>query len=135
MNRTPRVRMAVAAVAAVALLGAGAATAVAAPHAPQQDTAHSERSVAKTNTVTADRTHVKPWEQFRLTGKVTGIKSGTSVHIQQKQSGKWVTLPGTSVVNKSGGYSIRVKLGMKGHQQVRTLIDKTPSNAVTVTVG
>lgn len=134
MNSTPRIRMVVAASAAVALLGAGAATAVAAPHSGQSAPAHSAPSAAKTNTVTADKTHVKPWEEFRLTGKVTGITSGTSVHIQQKQGAKWVTLPGTSVVNKTGGYSIRVKLGMKGPQQVRTLVDKTPSNAVAVTV-
>ena len=137
MNPTFRLRAAVAGVVTAGLLGAGAATAVAAPsdgHAPAAAQSAQE-PVAKTNTVTADHTKVKPWQQFRLHGKVTGIKSGTTVYLQQKQGTKWKTLPGTSVVNRSGDYSIRVKLGMKGKQQVRTLISKTASNAVTVTVG
>ncbi|GAA2622704.1 hypothetical protein [Streptomyces axinellae] len=136
MNPTLRLRATVAGVITAGLLGAGAATAVAAPsdsHTPAAQSA--PKPVAKTNTVTADHTKVKPWQQFRLHGKVTGIKSGTTVYLQQKQGAKWKTLPGTSVVNRSGDYSIRVKLGMKGKQQVRTLISKTASNAVTVTVG
>ncbi|WP_326689568.1 MULTISPECIES: hypothetical protein [unclassified Streptomyces] len=138
MNPTFRLRAAVAGVVTAGLLSAGAATAVAAPsagHSPKPAPQSAQQPVAKTNTVTADHTKVKPWEQFRLHGKVTGIKSGTTVYLQQKQGTKWQTLPGTSVVNRSGDYSIRVKLGMKGKQQVRTLVSGTPSNAVTVTVG
>ncbi|MBO8203473.1 hypothetical protein JW613_35115 [Streptomyces smyrnaeus] len=136
MAATFRLRTAVAGVMTVGLIGVGAATATATTSEP---TATADTSVqadprAKTNTVTADREHVKQWEEFRLRGKVTGIKAGTTVHLQQKQRGKWKTLPGTSIVNRSLDYSMRVKLGIKGVNQVRTMIAGEPSNPVTVTV-
>ncbi|WP_301126337.1 hypothetical protein [Streptomyces cacaoi] len=133
MNRSFRLRTAVVGVTAAALLGAGAATA--APSSPAPAPAPDTGQVAtKTNTVKADRTTVKAWEQFRLHGKVQGIKAGTKVQLQQKQQGKWKNLPATSVVNRSLDYSMRVKLGMKGKQEIRTVIDGKASNVVTVTV-
>ncbi|NSC22415.1 hypothetical protein FM076_14990 [Streptomyces albus subsp. chlorinus] len=130
MAPTLRLRTAVAGLVAAGLVGAGAATATAAP----ADTSAASTTAAKTNTVTADRTDVKQWEQFRLRGKVTGIKAGTTVRLQQKQRDTWKTLPGTSSVNRSLDYSIRVKLGIKGGNEIRTLVGEQPSNVVKVTV-
>ncbi|MGY1436423.1 hypothetical protein [Streptomyces reniochalinae] len=156
-----RLRTAVAAAVAVGLAGAAAvgAAAVGAAASPKATTAAATATTsaattattattgggpsspaggaadaAKTNTVKADRHDVKQWEQFRLHGKVTGIKEGTAVHLQQKQHGTWKTLPGTSVVNRSLDYSMRVKLGIKGLNHVRTVVAGQPSNAVAVTV-
>ncbi|MBO8186677.1 hypothetical protein [Streptomyces spirodelae] len=141
MVATFRLRNVVAGVMAVGLVGAAAATATAsasasasAPTSAPTSAEAPTESTAKTNTVTADRQQVKQWEEFRLHGKVTGIKAGTTVHLQQKQRGTWKTLPGTSVVNRSLDYSMRVKLGIKGVNQVRTVIAGQPSNPVTVTV-
>ncbi|WP_369207662.1 hypothetical protein [Streptomyces sp. PU-14G] len=137
MTSTFRLRTAVAAAVAVGLVGAAAVSATAVPAttaASPSSPAAGSGEAAKTNTVKADRHDVKQWEQFRLHGKVTGIKAGTAVHLQQKQHGTWKTLPGTSVVNRSLDYSMRVKLGIKGLNHVRTVVAGQPSNAVAVTV-
>ncbi|EPD90845.1 hypothetical protein HMPREF1486_05556 [Streptomyces sp. HPH0547] len=131
MAATIRFRTAVAGAVTVGLLGAAAVTATA---APASGTTGPEPAVQKTNTVTADRHDVRQWEQFRLHGKVTGIKAGTAVLLQQKQRGTWKTLPGQSVVNRSLDYTMRVKLGLKGVNQIRTVVAGQPSNVVTVTV-
>ncbi|MEU5834381.1 hypothetical protein ABZ820_12020 [Streptomyces diacarni] len=152
MTSTFRLRNAVAAAVAVGLVGAATVGAAASPTAttshtraaaaaaavpagsgPSSPAAWAE-DAAKTNTVKADRHDVRRWEQFRLRGKVTGIEAGATVHLQQKQHGTWKTLPGTSVVNRSLDYSMRVKLGIKGLNHVRTVVAGQPSNAVAVTV-
>ncbi|UNS97638.1 hypothetical protein MMF93_14935 [Streptomyces tubbatahanensis] len=155
MTSTFRLPHAVAAAVAVGLVGAATVGAAASPAAttattsttsaatavtaattgsgPSSPAAWAEEA-AKTNTVQADRHDVRQWEQFRLRGKVTGIKAGATVHLQQKQHGTWKTLPGTSVVNRSLDYSMRVKLGIKGLNHVRTVVAGQPSNAVAVTV-
>ncbi|MBE9498579.1 hypothetical protein IHE61_08110 [Streptomyces sp. GKU 257-1] len=108
--------------------GTGSATASTAPITPGPSAA------ARTNTVTADRERVRQWEEFRLHGKVTGIKAGTAVRLQQMQHGAWRTLPATSVVNRSLDYSMRVKLGIRGVNRIRTVVAGQPSAPVTVTV-
>lgn len=128
MAATLRLCSAVVGAVVVGTVGASVVTATAAPTAP------SSRPAARTNTVTADRHDVKQWEQFRLHGKVTGIEAGTAVHLQQEQHGAWKTLPGTSVVNRSLDYSMRVELGIKGVDHIRTVVADRPSDAVSVTV-
>lgn len=164
MKPTSSLRAVAAGAVAAGLLGAGAVTAVAAPAPPAPEPAapsvqpsdpwpgrpavkpstqpstlpaapQTGKQCKKTNTVTADRTRAKAWEQFRLHGKVTGIKPGTVVQLQQKRRGTWKALPATSVVDRSGAYSMRVKLGMRGPQQVRTLVAGHPSNPVRVNVA
>ncbi|NGO70875.1 hypothetical protein [Streptomyces boncukensis] len=130
---TFRVRAAVAGLVTAGLLGAGAAT-TSAVAASKPEPKPKPKPVAKTNTVTADHKAVHPWQQFRLHGKVTGIKAGTAVHLEEKQHGKWKRLPARSAVNRSHGYEMRVKLGQKGKQEVRTVAAGKPSNPVTVTV-
>ncbi|MFE9340884.1 hypothetical protein [Streptomyces sp. NPDC007063] len=154
MSATFRLRTAVAVVLAAGLMGAAAATAAAtgpgtgngenengadagtggATASTAPITPGGPSAAARTNTVTADRERVRQWEEFRLRGKVTGIKAGTAVRLQQMQHGSWKTLPATSVVNRSLDYSMRVKLGIRGVNRIRTVVAGQPSDPVTVTV-
>ncbi|GGN43420.1 hypothetical protein GCM10012285_24840 [Streptomyces kronopolitis] len=77
---------------------------------------------------------VKAWQLFRVTGKTTGIKAGSKVTLQQKQRGKWVTLPASAPVARNGAYSLGVKLGLKGKNDLRIVNGKTASAVVNVTV-
>ncbi len=85
-------------------------------------------------TAKASATTVKAWEQFRISGTATGIKAGTTVTLQQKQGAKWVSLPASVAVNKSGTYSMRVKLGIKGKNELRVAGGGVVSPVLTVTV-
>ncbi|MEV0263949.1 hypothetical protein AB0I49_21775 [Streptomyces sp. NPDC050617] len=85
-------------------------------------------------TAKASATSVKAWEQFRISGTATGIKAGTTVTLQQKQGAKWVSLPASVAVNKSGTYSLRVKLGIKGKNELRIAGGGVVSPVLTVTV-
>ncbi|MFD9884694.1 hypothetical protein ACFWZT_24870 [Streptomyces alboflavus] len=79
-------------------------------------------------------TSVKAWQELRVSGKATGIKAGTKVGLQQKQRGTWKTLPASTTVNKSGTYTLRVKLGLKGKNELRMKSGATLSPVFTVTV-
>lgn len=77
---------------------------------------------------------VKAWQELRVSGKATGLAAGTKVDLQQKQHGTWKTLPASTTVNKSGAYSLRVKLGLKGKNELRVQSGSTLSPVFTVTV-
>lgn len=79
-------------------------------------------------------TSVKAWQELRVSGKATGIKAGTKVGLQQKQRGTWKALPASTTVNKSGSYTLRVKLGLKGKNELRMKSGATLSPVFTVTV-
>ncbi|MEU7583888.1 hypothetical protein AB0B50_40635 [Streptomyces sp. NPDC041068] len=79
-------------------------------------------------------TSVKAWQELRVSGKATGIKAGSKVSLQQKQRGTWKTLPASTTVNKSGAYSLRVKLGLKGKNELRVQSGATLSPVFNVTV-
>ncbi|WP_106977073.1 hypothetical protein [Streptomyces sp. NRRL S-920] len=79
-------------------------------------------------------TSVKAWQELRVSGKATGIKAGSKVNLQQKQRGTWKTLPAGAAVNKSGAYSMRVKLGLKGKNDLRVTSGATLSPVFHVTV-
>ncbi|GHC51735.1 hypothetical protein [Streptomyces flavofungini] len=79
-------------------------------------------------------TSVKAWQELRVSGKAAGIKAGTKVGLQQKQRGTWKSLPATTTVNKSGSYTLRVKLGLKGKNELRMKSGATLSPVFTVTV-
>ncbi|UNO40674.1 hypothetical protein [Streptomyces sp. MST-110588] len=134
MNRA--YRLAATGVLSAALV-AGAASAASA--APTSATAHSAAVAAKapkkaTLTAKASVGTVKAWEQFRVTGTSTGVKAGTKVTLQQKQGAKWVSLPASAPVNKSGAFSLRVKLGIKGVNQLRMAGGGVVSPVFKVTV-
>ncbi|MER5303804.1 MULTISPECIES: hypothetical protein [Streptomyces] len=79
-------------------------------------------------------TSVKAWQELRVSGKATGIKAGSKVGLQQKQRGTWKTLPASTTVNKSGAYTLRVKLGLKGTNELRMKSGATLSPVFKVTV-
>ncbi|QEV16209.1 hypothetical protein [Streptomyces alboniger] len=79
-------------------------------------------------------TSVKAWQELRVSGKATGVKAGSKVNLQQKQRGTWKTLPASATVNKSGAYSMRVKLGLKGKNDLRVASGATLSPVFNVTV-
>ncbi|MEV5238315.1 hypothetical protein AB0K89_04175 [Streptomyces cinnamoneus] len=87
-----------------------------------------------TLTATASVTTVGAWQEFRVTGKATGIKPGAQVTLQQKQGKKWVSLPASAPVNKTATYSLRVKLGIKGKNTLRMTGSGAISPEFTVTV-
>lgn len=133
MNRA--VRYAAVGVIAVALLAGGSAAAFAAPadlHSPTPlvATAPAEAQL----TAKASATTVHAWQEFRISGAAKGIKAGTKVTVQQKQGSKWVALPAQAPVNASGTYAVRVKLGLKGVNQLRVGSGATVSPVVQVTV-
>ncbi|GAA2676909.1 hypothetical protein [Streptomyces lunalinharesii] len=133
MNRA--LRYAGVAAATVALLAGGSAVAFAA-----QDVVHTPAPVVATAPATAtltaktSATTVKAWQEFRITGAAKGIKAGTKVTVQQKQGKKWVSLPAQAPVNANGSYAIRVKLGIKGVNELRIASGSTLSPVVQVTV-
>ncbi|MFG2653327.1 hypothetical protein [Streptomyces sp. NPDC048436] len=108
-----------------------AADPVPVPHAAQTDPA----PVAATLTAKASATHVRAWQELRITGKATGLKAGSKVTLQQKQHGVWKALPASTVTNASGSYGLRVKLGLKGKNELRVVSGTTVSPVVSVTVS
>ncbi|MEV5506874.1 hypothetical protein [Streptomyces orinoci] len=136
MNRAHR--LAISGALAAALIGGTTAAAVAAP-APAAAAAHTAPAAAKPATkpaltAQASMGTVKAWQEFRVTGKASGIKAGTTVTLQQKQGTKWVSLPAKVAVNKNLSYSMRVKLGIKGKNALRVTGGGAVSPEFTVTV-
>ncbi|MFI7103995.1 hypothetical protein ACIBK8_32180 [Streptomyces sp. NPDC050161] len=133
MNRA--FRMTAVGVIAVSLIAGGSAAAFAAPaqlHSPTPVVATAPATASLTAKAGASSVHA--WEEFRISGTAHGIKAGTKVTVQQKQGTKWVSLPAQTPVNATGSYSVRVKLGIKGVNQLRTAVNSTVSPVVSVTV-
>ncbi|MFJ6776592.1 hypothetical protein ACIQOV_37500 [Kitasatospora sp. NPDC091257] len=77
---------------------------------------------------------VQAWQLFRVTGTTTALKAGSTVTLQQKQHGAWVTLPASVATTSTGSYSLGVKLGIKGLNELRVISGSTASPVFTVTV-
>ncbi len=124
------------AVGAASLALAGTATAAtpathtASPVAMVQKLQAAKASITATPSTTA----VRAWQLFRVTGKTTGLKAGSKVTLQQKQHGTWVSLPASTPVSRNGSYSLGVKLGLKGKNNLRIVNGKTASPVFNVTV-
>ncbi|MFC0842768.1 MULTISPECIES: hypothetical protein [Streptomyces] len=116
--------------ASVVLAGtvASAATPAAAASAPQA-TAAKAGITAKPSV-----TSVKAWQLFRVTGTATGLKAGSKMVLQQKQGAKWVSLPAVTPLSSKGTYSLGVKLGLKGKNDLRIVSGSTASPVFNVTV-
>ncbi|MFI1100700.1 hypothetical protein [Streptomyces melanogenes] len=123
---------AVGVVSAASVLVAGtvasAATPAAAVSAPQA-TAAKAGITAKPSV-----TSVKAWQLFRVTGTATGLKAGSKMVLQQKQGAKWVSLPAVTPLSSKGTYSLGVKLGLKGKNDLRIVSGSTASPVFNVTV-
>ncbi|MET8546030.1 hypothetical protein ABZW03_36175 [Kitasatospora sp. NPDC004799] len=112
-----------------------AGTAMAA--APALDPAPAVTLVAAapaTLTATPSVTSVEAWQLFRVTGTTTGLAAGSTVTLQQKQHGAWVTLPASAPTTRTGTYSLGVKLGIKGLNELRIISGDAASPVFTVTV-
>nr|WP_240979587.1 hypothetical protein [Streptomyces sp. HNM0574] len=104
-------------------------------HGPAEPSAGTGAESARaTNHAHADRKVVRLWQPFRVLGKATGIKHGSTAVLQQKQHGKWVTLPIRVPVGHDGTYGMHVQLGLKGKNELRTVAGGVASPAFTVTV-
>ncbi|WP_372407138.1 hypothetical protein [Streptomyces luteireticuli] len=136
MNRA--YRLAISGALTAGLIAGGAAGAFAATPAPAKAVA-TQKAAAKPApkpalTAQASTKTVKAWQEFRVTGKATGIKPGTTVALQQQKGTKWTTLPAKVTVNKNATYSMRVKLGIKGKNNLRVAGGGAVSAPFTVTV-
>ncbi|MFD7451697.1 hypothetical protein [Kitasatospora sp. NPDC059827] len=107
---------------------------------PASDTASAaapaSAAVSASASITAKPsvTSVNAWQLFRVTGTTSGLKAGSTVTLQQKQHGKWVSLPASVQTNRNGAYSLGVKLGIKGLNELRIISGDTASPVFTVTV-
>ncbi|MFF8917307.1 hypothetical protein ACF08M_29355 [Streptomyces sp. NPDC015032] len=77
---------------------------------------------------------VRAWQLFRVTGRTTGLEAGSKVTLQQMQRGKWVGLPASTSILRDGSYSLGVKLGLKGKNDLRMVSGATASPVFKVTV-
>lgn len=117
-------------IASLALAGTALAATPAAPQAVvQQAPAAKPTITAKPSVAT-----VRAWQEFRVTGTTTGLASGTELTLQQKQHGKWVTLPASTPTTRTGTYTLRIKLGLKGKNDLRMVNGTTASPVFNVTV-
>ncbi|MCX4725277.1 MULTISPECIES: hypothetical protein [unclassified Streptomyces] len=125
---------AVSTLAAATVALAGTAAMADAPTAPSTPVAQTVVAAKASITAKSSVSTVKAWQLFRVTGTTTGLKAGTKVTLQQKQGSKWVTLPASAPVNHNGSYSLGVKLGIKGKNQLRIVSGSTASPVFNVTV-
>ncbi|GHB36577.1 hypothetical protein GCM10010331_25000 [Streptomyces xanthochromogenes] len=135
MNVTKRHSLRIATVgvlsaACVALAG----TAMAADATTSAPAAQQTAAVQAGITAKPSATSVGAWQLFRVTGTTTGLKAGSKVTLQQKQNGKWVTLPASAPISGNGSYSLGVKLGLKGKNELRIVSGSTASAVFSVTV-
>ncbi|WP_330342054.1 hypothetical protein [Streptomyces sp. NBC_00557] len=120
MRKTVRIWSAAAAVAAVAAGSIGTAVAVTSPPSPRPKPAVTTPA-APTAEVSA--AGVRAWQPFRIRGTLPGVPAGTRVTLQQQVGARpWVNLPASMQTDAHATYTMRVVLGMKGHNKLR-LVD------------
>ncbi|MDJ0345363.1 hypothetical protein QMK19_21205 [Streptomyces sp. H10-C2] len=125
---------AVSAIAAASVALAGTAAMAATPAASSASVAQKALAAKASISAKPSVNSVKAWQLFRVTGKTTGLKAGTKVTLQQKQGSKWVTLPASVPIARNGAYSLGVKLGLKGKNDLRIVSGSTASPVFNVTV-
>ncbi|QNT92010.1 hypothetical protein HEP81_01681 [Streptomyces griseofuscus] len=130
VTRSHHTRALAAGALSAALLSTGTAGAVAATGtpAPKPTMTHTGMPSVKPSrtptamgsiTVSANRKAVKVGNTVMFTGRVKGIKAGSTLVLQHRHNGKWTTLKTTAVVNKNGTYTIKRTFTKKGTEQVR----------------
>ncbi|MFF3910241.1 hypothetical protein ACFYZJ_30705 [Streptomyces sp. NPDC001848] len=126
---------AVGAISAISVALAGSAMAATpAGHIALPAAAHAAAAVKTGITAKPSVSSVRAWDLFRVTGKTVGLKAGSKVTLQQKQHGNWVTLPASAPISRNGSYSLGVKLGLKGKNDLRIVSGNTASPVFSVTV-
>lgn len=110
-------------ISAAALIAGSVGTAVAVSSPSSAPNKPAATGTALTNaSATATVKSVRAWQQFRIRGVVKSLRPGSKVILQQKQNRRWVTLPASMNTSSRSTYSMRVMLGMKGHNKLR-LVD------------
>ncbi|MFF3915553.1 hypothetical protein ACFYZB_19010 [Streptomyces sp. NPDC001852] len=88
-------------------------------------------------TVAANRTAIKVGNTVVFTGRVTGLRRGSTLVLQHQENGKWTTLNYRTVVGNNGRYTIKRTFTTSGthHVRVATRSGSLHSSPVTVTVS
>ncbi|MEU1441604.1 hypothetical protein [Streptomyces mirabilis] len=144
-SRSRRTRALAAGVLSAAVLstgtaGAVAATGVPAPKPTVTRTGMPSMKPSRTATamgsitVSADRKAVKVGNTVVFTGRVKGIKAGSTLVLQHLHNGRWTTLRTTAAVNKNGTYTIKRTFTTKGAEQVRVATKTGTFHSTPVTV-
>ncbi|MEU6476604.1 hypothetical protein ABZ858_06880 [Streptomyces sp. NPDC047017] len=121
--------------ASLALAGTAMAATPATPVAHSAAPAAAQQAAAKAAiTAKPSVSTVNAWQLFRVTGQTTGLKAGSKVTLQQKQHNQWVSLPASVNTSRTGSYSLGVKLGLKGKNDLRIVSGSTASPVFNVTV-
>ncbi|MFF2144053.1 hypothetical protein [Kitasatospora sp. NPDC058190] len=131
VSKRNSLRLAAVAGLSALLLGTAGTAMAAAPAVPVASAASAAHAAI---TAKPSVSSVQAWQLFRVTGTTTGLKAGSTVTLQQKQHGRWVTLPASVHTTHNGSYSLGVKLGIKGLNELRIISGNTASPVFTVTV-
>ncbi|MFH8386380.1 hypothetical protein ACH4E7_36565 [Kitasatospora sp. NPDC018058] len=136
VSKRNSLRLAAVATFSALVLGAAGTAMAAAPAVPGASAPAASAVPAASAGITAKPsvTSVQAWRLFRVAGTTTGLKAGSAVTLQQKQHGTWVTLPASVHTTRNGSYSLGVKLGIKGLNELRIISGNTASPVFTVTV-
>nr|WP_223243271.1 hypothetical protein [Streptomyces sp. CBMA123] len=127
-------RLAAVATLSALLIGTAGTAMAAAPATPAAAPVAAATTTAASIAAKPSATSVPAWQLFRVTGTTTGLTAGTTVTLQQKQHGTWVTLPASVHTTRTGSYSLGVKLGIKGLNELRIIGGGAASPVFTVTV-
>jgi hypothetical protein len=134
VSKRNSLRLAAVAALSALLLGTAGTAMAAAPAVPVASSASAASAAHAAITAKPSVSSVQAWQLFRVTGTTTGLKAGSTVTLQQKQHGTWVTLPASVHTTHNGSYSLGVKLGIKGLNELRIISGNTASPVFTVTV-
>ncbi|MEV6055942.1 hypothetical protein [Streptomyces sp. NPDC052107] len=85
-------------------------------------------------TLSANRKVIKVGNTVVFTGRVTGVRSGSTLVLQHMHNGKWTTLNYSAVVSKSGRYTIKRTFTDKGTHQLRVMSKSSTIHSSPVTV-
>ncbi|WP_034091584.1 hypothetical protein [Streptacidiphilus albus] len=127
-TRFTRIATAGALAAGICLGTAGMASAAVPAVSSHQAVAHASISAH------ANRTSVGAWQQLVISGSTAHITAGTRLTLQQLHGRTWVSLPAVTTVTRSGAFTLRAELGLKGAEQLRLVGAGVVSNTLTVTV-
>ncbi|MET8585813.1 hypothetical protein ABZX39_33820 [Streptomyces collinus] len=86
-------------------------------------------------TVSANHKAVKVGNTVVFTGRVKGVKAGSTLVLQHMRNGKWTTLKTTAAVNKNGTYTIKRTFTNKGTEKVRVATKSGTFHSSPLTVN
>jgi len=107
------------------------------PGSTEPTSATPRPSPSGDGTLTASPEAADSFEQVTLSGRLPGVAAGTSLQVERREGGSWVTFPVTVTTDASGGFSTFVELGQVGPNELRLVLPGSTRSTpqVTVTVG